>query len=148
MSPYRYLNPKIGNHSPTLSSVKVLCKSVHFESFFGSERVPPLTSSCASCFARFFPRHHHVPKKFSWGSMLRCLCTGTLIQKLEIIPSDFGSEKVPPLTSSCASCFSQFFPRRPHFQKSLCWGSTLRCLRTSTLIPKLEIIPPDFPSPR
>ena len=45
-----------------------------------------------------------------------------------------------------ASCFSHvFFLDIPTSKKNLCWGSMLRCLRTGTLIPKLEIFPPDFP---
>ena len=56
MSTFRYHNPKTGNHSPRISLLKVFCKNVHFEEFWGSKRVPtPHKPFLILVFCRFFP---------------------------------------------------------------------------------------------
>ena len=104
---YMGLHPKTGKELPQLSQLKVLCKNVHFEQFWGWERVPPQTWSMLRCLRTwaFIPK---TGKELPHLSQLKVLCKNVHVEQF------WGWERVPPSIKFSWFPVCLFFPDVVH----------------------------------
>ena len=100
---YMGFHPKTGKKLPQLSQLKVLCENVHFEQFWGWERLPPIHKAFLIPGLPFFTDVVHVTvfaymgfhpktgKKLPQLSQLKVLCENVHFEQF------WGWERLPPI---------------------------------------------------